>query len=149
MQKMADRGYALRLDEAGRLLFAVRAPGASSELTSSLPVNDGKWHHVIAEADRAAQKLTIYVDGREDSTGPGIGTASVDNDGDLFVCGTPNGRRLKGTVEFLRIALGTLQDAKTSIEELYAWQFDGPFLRDFTGRRPQGKRDAGAIERLD
>ena len=149
VQKMADRGYALTLDETGRLLFAVRAPGASAELSSSAPINDGKWHHVIAEADRTAQTLTIYVDGRMDSTGPGIGSVSVDNDGDLFVCGTPHGRCLKGTVEFLRIALGTLQDAKTSIEELYAWQFDGPFLRDFTGRRPQGKRDAGAIELLD
>ncbi len=73
MQKMTDRGYALTLDDAGRLLFAVRAPGASAELTSSAPINDGKWHHVIAEADRAAQTLIIYIDGRLDSTGPGIG----------------------------------------------------------------------------
>jgi hypothetical protein len=37
--------------------------------------------------------------------------------------------------------------ARTTIEELYAWQFDGPFLRDFTGRKPVGeRRDAGAIE---
>jgi hypothetical protein len=47
----------------------------------------------------------------------------------------------------VRISLGTLADAKTDIGELYAWQFNGPFLRDFTGRKPQGKRDAGALER--
>jgi hypothetical protein len=46
----------------------------------------------------------------------------------------------------MRIALGILKDAKTDIKELYAWQFDGPFLRDFTGRKPKGKRDAGALE---
>ena len=37
-------------------------------------------------------------------------------------------------------------DTKTTIDELYTWQFDGPFLRDFTGRKPVGRRDAGAIE---
>ena len=47
------------------------------------------------------------------------------------------------------IALGTLDDAKTTIEELYAWQFSGPFLEDFLGRRPNGQRDAGAIEHVD
>ena len=46
----------------------------------------------------------------------------------------------------MRISLGTLADAKTTIEELHAWQFDGPFLRDFLGRKPTGRRDAGAIE---
>ena len=35
---------------------------------------------------------------------------------------------------------------KTTIEELYAWEFNGPFLRDFCGNQPVGKRDAGAIE---
>ena len=104
---------------------------------------------MIAEADRSAKELTIYIDGIKDSTGPGIGSVSIDNDSDLFVCGTPNGRCLKGTVEFMRISLGTLKDAKTSIEELYAWEFDGPFLRDFTSSKPKGKRDAGALELID
>jgi hypothetical protein len=30
---------------------------------------------------------------------------------------------------------------------LYTWEFDGPFLKDFTGRYPKGKRDAGALEK--
>jgi hypothetical protein len=29
---------------------------------------------------------------------------------------------------------------------LYAWEFDGPQMRDFTGRKPTGARNAGAIE---
>jgi hypothetical protein len=42
----------------------------------------------------------------------------------------------------------TLAESKTSIEELYAWEFDGPFLRDFTGNVPADcKRDAGTIGR--
>ena len=72
---------------------------------------------------------------------------SLANSGALYVGGTPRGRCLEGTFDFLRIALGTLADANTTIEELYAWQFDGPFLRDFAGRKPAGAgRDAGAIE---
>jgi VCBS repeat-containing protein len=146
VQKMADSGYGLSIDSSGRLLFTVKASGASSELKSRKIINDGKWHHVIAQADRSAKELTIYVDGERDSSGSGIGSASINNDSDLFVFGTPNGKHLKGTVEFVRISLGTLKDAKTDIEELYAWQFDGPFLRDFTASMPKGKRDAGALE---
>jgi len=57
------------------------------------------------------------------------------------------GNCFRGAIDFLRIARGTLADAKTTIEELYAWEFDGPQFRDFTGRLPaDGKRDAGAIE---
>jgi hypothetical protein len=50
--------------------------------------------------------------------------------------------------DFLRVCRSTLAESKTSIEELYAWEFNGPFLRDFTGKVPaNGKRDAGAIGR--
>jgi hypothetical protein len=49
----------------------------------------------------------------------------------------------------MRICLGTLNDAKTDIKELYAWEFNGPFLRDFAGNAPRGKRDAGALERIN
>lgn len=52
----------------------------------------------------------------------------------------------RGAIDFLRVSRGTLADAKTMIDELYAWQFNGPFLRDFRGMSPEGKRDAGALE---
>jgi hypothetical protein len=146
---MAQAGYGLNIDNSGKLVFEVKAPGASSRLISKTKINDGKWHHAIAEADRSAKIFTIYVDGELDASGIGIGNISIDNDGGLFVCGTPNGKCLKGTLEFMRISLGTLENAKTDIKELYAWQFDGPFLRDFTGRKPEGKRDAGALELID
>ena len=149
IEKMAESGYGLTIDSSGRLLLTARASGVSVELTSRTKINDGKWYHVIAEADRAAETFTLYVDGKTDATGPGIGKTSIDNGSDLYVGGTPKGHYLEGTLEFVRIALGTLKDAKTDIEELYAWQFDGPFLRDFTGRKPIGKRDAGALELID
>ena len=148
VEKMSDAGYSLTVDARGGLAFAVKGPGGGAQLVSKTGVSDGSWHHVIAEADRKASVLTIYVDGVPDATGPGVGAdVSLANDADLYVAGTPRGRCLAGTFEFLRICLGTLADAKTTIEELYAWQFDGPFLRDFAGRTPTGKgRDAGALE---
>lgn len=52
-----------------------------------------------------------------------------------------------GGIDFLRVSKGTLRDAETSVEELYKWQFDGPFLYDFSGNPVQGtSRDAGAVE---
>ncbi len=74
------------------------------------------------------------------------GSDSLANDGDVHVGGTPEGRYLDGALDFLRIAQGTLSDADTTIEELYAWEFDAPQLRDFTGRKPAGARSVGAIE---
>jgi hypothetical protein len=115
---------------------------------SRTAANDGRWHHVIAEADRQARTLTIYVDGRKDASGTGVdATVSLANEGDVNVGGTPDGRPLDGAIDFLRIAQGTLADADTTIEELYAWEFDGPQGRDFTGRKPAGARDAGAVGR--
>jgi hypothetical protein len=111
-------------------------------------VNDGEWHHAIAESDRTTGTLTIYLDGRKDASARGIdANVSLANDGDVHVGGTPGGRYLDGTLDFLRIAQGTLADADTSIDELYAWEFKGPFLTDFAGRKPAGaRRDAGALE---
>ena len=92
----------------------------------------------------------MHVNGRKDRAGAGLrANVSLENKGDLYVGGTPAGRCFHGTIDFLRICLGTLADAKTDIEELYAWQFDGPFLRDFAGRTPRGRRDAGALEKTD
>ncbi len=151
MEKMKGSGYSLAIGLTGRLAFSVKGTGASAAVESKAVVNDGQWHHAIVEADRKARTLTLYVDGRKDASSPGVdGSVSLANDGDVHVGGTPDGRYLDGTLDFLRIAQGTLADADTTIEELVAWEFDGPFLRDFTGRKPAGaRRDAGAIGRAD
>jgi len=99
---------------------------------------------VIVEVDRAAGKATIYVDGK--AAGKGrldalAKDASLANTADFAV-----GKGLAGAVDFLRVCRSTLAESKTSIEELYAWESNGPALRDFCGNAPDGKRDAGAIE---
>jgi hypothetical protein len=150
IQKAADSGsgYALYVNETGGVTLAAGAAGAMVHLTSQGAVNDGRWHHVIAEADRQAGTFTIDLDGKLDARGPGLGAAaSLASDADLYVGGTAQGHNLDGAIEFLRIARGTLADARTTIEELYAWQFHGPFLDDFIGRtRPADGGSAGAID---
>ena len=148
IQKMNDAGYALRVNEAGGVTLTAKSGGATTSLASRSAVNDGRWHQVIAEADRKAGTFTIYVDGRPDASGPGLGSgASLANDADLYVGGTPQGQNLDGAIDFIRLARGTLADSKTTIDELYAWEFNGPFLYDFAGRqRPADGGCAGAIE---
>ncbi|MBC8868453.1 MAG: hypothetical protein H8E44_03505, partial [Planctomycetes bacterium] len=148
LEKMDTAGYSLTVDSDGGVTFSVSGGEVAARIASQTKVNDGQWHHVVAEADRVAKTLTLYVDGKREASGAGIAVGiSLANDADLFVGGTPEGRCLAGTLEFARIALGTLADAKTTIEEVYAWQFEGPFLRDWSGRKPtDGIRDAGAIE---
>ncbi len=151
MEKMDGAGYSLTISPGGGLAFAIKGSGASAAIESAAKVNDGQWHHAIAEADRQAVTLTLYIDGVKDAFARGLdGSVSLANDGDVHVGGTPDGRYLDGTLDFLRIAQGTLADADTNIEELYAWEFQGPFLGDFAGRKPTGtRRDAGALEKTD
>jgi hypothetical protein len=151
LEKRKGNGYTLMIGPTGRLSFSVNGGGAAAVVESKAQVNEGQWHHAIVEADRQTKTLTVYVDGRKDASARGVdGSVSLANDGDVNVGGTPEGRFLDGTLEFLRIAHGTLVDADTTIEELYGWEFDGPFLRDFTGRKPVGgRRNAGAIEKAD
>jgi hypothetical protein len=146
MEKMKGNGYRLAVGAAGKLDFNVTGTGASATVTSAVNVNDGQWHHAIVEANRRARTLTVYVDGKKDGSAEGMdGSVSLANEGDVHVGGTPDGSYLDGALDFLRIAQGTLSDAETTIEELYAWEFDGPQMRDFTGRKPAGARNAGAI----
>ena len=144
--KMGDAGYALTIGPDAGATLTVKAAGKTSSVTGGR-VNDGAWHHVIAECDRGAGALRIYVDGRQVAETKGLPLAagdSLSNAADFQV-----GKGLVGAVDFVRVSRGTLADAKTTIEELYAWEFSGPFLRDFCGTAPAGRRDAGALECLE
>jgi hypothetical protein len=147
MQKTDATGFALHINASGGVTLTAQAAGAKASLASHNAVNDGQWHHVIAESDRKAGTFTIYLNGKQDARGPGLGSnVSLANTADLYVAGTPQGRNLNGTIDFLRLARGTLADSKTTIDELHAWQFNGPPLADFTGRkRPPHGGEAGAL----
>jgi Concanavalin A-like lectin/glucanases superfamily len=142
--KSAAAGYELAVGSEGGLRLTLQAGGAKAVVVSKVKVNNGKWHHVIAEVDRAAGRATLYVDGKvagEGKLDAIAKNASLANTADFAV-----GKGLSGAVDFLRVCRSTLAESKTSIEELHAWEFDGPFLRDFCGNKPAGKRDAGALQ---
>jgi hypothetical protein len=105
---------------------------------------------VLAEVDRKTGAMAMYLDGTSSKRGTTAlpAEASLDCRAD-FLAGkaTDDTGYLKGAVDFLRVCQGTLADAKTTIEELYEWQANGPFRYDFCGRKAAGdRRDAGAIE---
>jgi hypothetical protein len=144
-----DVGWALVVNQTGGVTLLTKSGRGSASLASRTAVNNGQRHRLIAEADRKAGTFTLYLDGKPDSYGPGLGAdASLADDSDLYVSGTPSGRCLIGALDFMRPARGSLSDSKTTIEELCAWEFSGPFLDDFTGRRrPANGGSAGASMR--
>ncbi len=151
VSKEKENGYRLAIDEHGALRVILVHNGQTvCSRTSSREVNDGDWHHVIAEVDRQAkQGIRIYMDGNaaDGAFSGSMSTVSLSNSADFLVGRAPDGRFFHGALDFLRVSRGTLKDAKTTIEELYEWQFNGPHLRDFAGQPPAGdRRDAGALE---
>lgn len=141
-----QRGYQLGIAADGGVELLMRHDGGELRTRSPAPIADGRWHHVLAEYDRATSRATLYVDGRA-QTSAAVGTppaadASLDEATD-FVVGTG----LVGALDYLRVAQGTLADAQTSIAELMAWQFNGPAHRDFNGQLPlRGVRAVGALD---
>lgn len=137
-----SNGWAVTVNDQGMLAFEIHANGTTQALAGTQAITDGAWHHCLAEADRANGRMTLYLDGCAHAQGELhlAATASLANTADMLA-----GKDLACTLEFMRIARGTLADAQTTIEELYAWQFDGPQYRDFTGLKPRGARDAGAL----
>lgn len=148
VQKASGAGYVLGVNGDGGVTLSATAADSTKQVASRSSINDGGWHHLIAEADRKAKTLAIYIDGKKDAEGPGLEPdASLANTGDLYVGGAPGGRFFNGAIEFMRIARGTLADSRTSIEELYAWEFGGPFLNDFIGKKRGAEGGcAGAVD---
>jgi hypothetical protein len=141
-------GYRLIVNEHGDIMLVLETQGRWDVQIVGGSVNDGRWHHILAEVDRRNGKGRIFLDGQlsGELTLEEIGSASLSNEADFQVGKGPAGDYFEGTMDFLRISRGTLADARTSIEELRAWQFEGPALRDFTGARRAAPTDAGALE---
>ncbi len=145
-------GYQIDVNAEGNARFSILNNGnAAFSQSGSVVVNDGNWHHLLIEANRPASSVKIYIDGTlangtSNGTLPATGV-SFTNTSDLLIGKNRDGNFFSGTLDFIRISKGTLADAKTTIDELYKWEFNGPFLHDIAGNEPIGKRDAGALER--
>jgi len=149
--KSGHSGYSLSVTGTGTIQLTLDIAGKSYSRSSVLRTDDGKWHHIVAEVDRSApQGINLYLDGKL-SNGhwagePSISKESLSSTAD-FLVGFDGHKHYSGRIDYLRISKGTLSDAETSIEDLYRWQFNGPFLEDFSGNGISGNsRDAGAVE---
>ncbi len=150
LNKMDNLGYAVRISSQGRVEVRLTSTNNSIVRTSILSIADGAWHHVLIEVDRKGNEvLRIYIDGVPSQDNNPVllpASASLSNTAD-FLVGKDSLNFFSGDMDFLRVARGTLKSARTTIDELYAWEFDGPFLRDFNDQPPVGNgRDVGAIE---
>ena len=107
---------------------------------------------MLAEVDRETGRMSIYVDGKKagESKASLAADASVDNNADFLVAkASDDSGAFVGQIDYARVCHGTLADAETTIEELYAWQTDGPWKYDMLGNPVAGdRRDAGAIEKV-
>lgn len=151
LSKFKDgNGYEVRIDGNGKIQVRLMVANAEAvSRTSSETVNNGQWHHIVAEINRKGT-IAIYIDGKLSNgelTGimPGE-EISLTNTSDFLVGTDHADAYFYGLIDFLRISKGLLYDAKTTVDELHTWMTDGPFLYDFAGQAPIGKRDAGAIE---
>jgi hypothetical protein len=153
ISKWAATGYGYQLDihTTGNARMSIMNNGNAVFSQLGAVVNDGNWHHVLAEVNRATSSVKIYIDGiLSNTTATGTMPSSgvtFTNAADFVIGKNSDGNFFAGTLDFVRVSKGTLYDALTTIDELYKWQFNGPFLRDFAGNVPVGQRDAGALEK--
>ncbi len=145
VEKMGDAaGYRLAYDPKA-LTLELKGPGGAQTLNGpAISIAEGRWQHILVEVDRKAGKVRFYLDGKLNVEDNFVldAKANLSNSADFQV-----GRDFKGAFDFLRISRGSLSDARTSIEELYEWQFNGPFLFDFAGRKRDFNRSApGAVD---
>lgn len=80
-------GYVLEI-KSGKPVFTIKAQGKECSIVGSDKINDGKWRHLIVEADRnKADGMNVYIDGKKASgalNGKMI-TGSLGNKSDFFV----------------------------------------------------------------
>ncbi len=148
-----NSGYRLYVNAAGQAEFQVSAGGRHASVATKARINDGGWHHVLAEIDRDSGRMSIYLDGRQSNqrTASLAATDSLTNSADFLVGRDHAGQHyLKGAIDFMRVCQGTLEDAETDIAELYEWQTNGPVKHDFAGRkRASGRSPASEFGTTD
>lgn len=148
VSKVGTNGPGYRLDLTNRRprLSLRDAAGHFLTAVSDTPLSDGAWSHLLVEVDRTAG-VRFHVNGvtATATTSGDMPSGSLANPADFLVGGGPGEIPLSGTLGYLRVARGTLEDARTTITELHRWQFQGPALFDFAGNPRTGRHAAGAI----
>ena len=123
----ANSGYSLKLNTSGTLVFALN--GGAATATTSTPIADNAWHHVVATYDKVDMK--IYVDNVEAAstayaasvvepvasfTGTGVTATSCSNfklGGSTTTAGTNTGN-FQGVIDEFRLYNQGLTAAQVS-----------------------------------
>jgi hypothetical protein len=135
-----NTGYILEIRD-GAPTFRISTDGGDDLSVKAAPLEADRWHHLLAEFDRARNRLTLHVPGT-----PGITaglerfSGSLSNKADFIV-----GENFNGDLDFLRVALSSLEESGTTFDELHSWQTDGPQYRDFSGNDRRLHNAAGAV----
>ncbi|MCS7181210.1 MAG: LamG domain-containing protein [bacterium] len=136
VEKMKEgKGYSVYLKD-GRVNFKIGYGKDYYLVYTDKKIDDGRWHHLVVELDTMDKVSRIYIDGKEEKVIKEgmVKEESISNRGD-FIVGKGEIGYFKGLIDYLRVSRGSLKDAQTTIEELYKWEFDGPFLKDFFGNK--------------
>jgi parallel beta-helix repeat protein len=77
--------YVIRLiTSSGQLVFRVYDGSKNPSVFSTIPVNDGKWHH-FACIKQGTSFMEIYIDGRLEERNTDVITGNIQNDSPLFI----------------------------------------------------------------
>lgn len=110
--------YWLRV-EGGAARFLISDNTTFSSVTTSVPVNDGLWHHLAAVRDVTRDELRIYVDFVLVGTANDVTTGSLANASDLMIGAfnnaSPGTKQFIGDIDFARVSLGALDPLKFAI----------------------------------
>ncbi|MEN6307802.1 MAG: exo-alpha-sialidase [Anaerohalosphaeraceae bacterium] len=97
--------------QGGKLLFFADDGKASSSVTSSIKINDGDWHEVLAVRNASLRKLQLYVDGHLCGQNQDKTTGSLANGNDVVVGSFNAGTRsFFGDIDRVQVVRGVLPD---------------------------------------
>jgi hypothetical protein len=133
-------GYIMEIKDGAPLFRVATDTGDNLTVTGSV-LKPEEWHHLLGEFDRSTNTLTLYVAGTPGTTARLESfSGSLSNQANFIV-----GQGFTGSLDFLRVALSSLAESKTTFVELHAWQTSGPQFRDFTGQDRRKVNAAGAL----
>ena len=98
----------------GKFVLGVGSTGGDTTLASSVNINDGSWHHLVATRDNTSGAMAVYVDGapRGSGTGP---TGSRTLPASLRIGSLQTGNNfLNGTLDDVRLYERVLSSAEVA-----------------------------------